>query len=362
MLLTERGDKPEKDRGGSKLPSFLLRAVIYSNHQLKIIDQRLLPVRVRYIRLHNASETARAIKSLAVRGAPNIGVAAAYGLAVEAFRLHDARLRFRLCRAAKMIGQARPTAVNLKWAVQRIRKVIKESGPDPNGLRANVQNEAQRIESEEIANSRAIARYGARLITKDAGILTICNTGALAAPGLGTALGVVFQSYLEGKRPHVYACETRPLLQGARLTASELVRAGIAATLIVDSAAATVMEKCNIVIVGADRIAANGDTANKVGTRMLAVLAREWHKPFYVVAPTTSFDIGCARGDDIVIEERSDKEVRSLKGIRVAPDAIPVFNPAFDITFARYITGFVTEHGLVVRPFLRNIRRLMHDS
>jgi methylthioribose-1-phosphate isomerase len=229
----------------------------------------------------------------------------------------------------------------------------------PFSLRQAVLAEAQRIESEEIARSLAIAKYGAKLLRKGATVLTICNTGALAAPGMGTALGVVIRAHLDGKKPQVYACETRPLLQGARLTTLELLRAKIPVTLIADSAGASVMDKCDVVLVGADRIAANGDAANKVGTKMLATLARAAGKPFYVVAPTSTFDSATPDGGKIVVEERDGEEVRGFAGCRAAPQGVPVFNPAFDVTPARLITGFITDRGILSPPYRRAIRQLL---
>jgi methylthioribose-1-phosphate isomerase len=341
------------------LPSFLFQSVRYRNSRLTVVDQRLLPGGVRRLRLRSAAETVRAIKALAVRGAPCLGVVAAYGLAVEARRLPDHRLRSGLARAAMRLASARPTAVNLEWAVDRVRRIIGQDGLSSAELRERVETEARAIEAEEIARSRAMAAYGERLVPRQARILTICNTGPLAAPGFGTALGVVLRSQVAGKEPHVYVCETRPLLQGARLTATELVRAGVAATLIVDSAAASVMPVCDLVLVGADRVAANGDTANKVGTLALAVLARYWKKPFYVVAPTSTFDTECVTGAGIAIEERGAEEVRGFRGCRSAGSGIRVFNPAFDVTPGRLISGFVTEKGICRSPFRRSIRKLL---
>jgi len=291
-----------------------------------------------------------------VRGAPQIGVAAAHGLAVEASRLPDSGLRPGLRRAAGVLARARPTAVNLSYAVARVSRLLDEPGLAAAELRRRVRDEARAIEAEEVANSAAIARHGVALVPRGATILTICNTGALAGPGMGSALGVVFQAHLDGKTPRVYACETRPLLQGARLTTLELARARIPVTLIVDSAAASVIEKCDVVLVGADRIARNGDTANKVGTRMLAVVAHAAGRPFYVVAPSSSFDPSCPDGSHIVVEERSGEEVRAFAGCRVAPAGVTVFNPAFDVTPARLITGFITERGIIRPPFRRSIR------
>jgi methylthioribose-1-phosphate isomerase len=342
-----------------RLPAFLLRAVSFERNRLRILDQTLLPHRFVYLYPKSAVEVAAIIKRLAVRGAPAIGVAAAYGLAVEAKRLPDTKLRRGLEAAAKTLIESRPTAVNLKWAAVRVMQSLSVRGPSPDETRRSVLAEAQRIESDEIARSLAMARFGATLLRENANVLTICNTGALAAPGMGTALGVVFQAHLDGKKPHVYACETRPLLQGSRLTTLELLRAKISVTLIADSAAASVIDRCEVVLAGADRIAANGDTANKVGTKMLATLARAARKPFYVVAPTSTFDSATPDGSKIVVEERDGEEVRGFAGCRAAPKGVPVFNPAFDVTPALLITGFITDRGILKPPYLRAIRRLL---
>ena len=342
-----------------QLPDFLFHAVEFRGSRLRILDQTALPHRFTYLHPTSAAEVAAIIKRLAVRGAPAIGVAAAYGLAVEAGRLPDRDLRRGLAAAAKVLVKARPTAVNLRWAVERILRSLPAQRSTPDAVRRAIEAEAKRIEAEEVERSLAMARFGAKLLPKGASILTICNTGALAAPGMGTALGIVFQAHLDGKRPSVYSCETRPLLQGARLTTLELLRAKIPVTLIADSAAASVIDKCDVVLVGADRIAANGDTANKVGTKMLATLARAARKPFYVVAPTSTFDAATPDGAGIVVEERDGEEVRSFAGCRAAPKGVPVFNPAFDVTPARLITGFITDRGIIRPPFRKTIRQLL---
>jgi len=342
-----------------RLPGFLLRSVVFTGSRLRILDQTALPHRLRYLHPTSAAEVAGIIKRLAVRGAPAIGAAAAYGLAVEAGRLPDRTLKAGLARAARTLIAARPTAVNLKWAVVRVIQSVAVRGLTPAVMRRAVTQEAERIEAEEIERSLAMARHGVKLLPKNASILTICNTGALAAPGMGTALGVVFQAHLDGKKPHVYACETRPLLQGGRLTTLELLRAKIPVTLIADSAAASVIDQCDLVLVGADRIAATGDTANKVGTKMLATLARAARKPFYVVAPSSTFDPATPNGGQIVVEERDGEEVRAFAGCRAAPKGVPVFNPAFDVTPARLITGFITDRGIIRPPFRKTIRRLL---
>jgi methylthioribose-1-phosphate isomerase len=343
----------------NRLPGFLFRAVAFTGSRLRILDQTALPHRFRYLHPTSASQVAGIIRRLAVRGAPSIGVAAAYGMAVEAKRLPDRALKDGLERAARTLIAARPTAVNLKWAIVRVMRSVAVSGLAPEAIREAVVTEAKRIEAEEVERSLAMARHGARLLPKNAEVLTICNTGALAAPGMGTALGVVFRAHMDGKRPHVYACETRPLLQGSRLTTLELQRAKIPVTLIADSAAASVIDRCDLVLVGADRVAANGDTANKVGTRMLATLAQAAHKPFYVVAPSSTFDPATRTGRQIVVEERDGEEVRAFAGCRAAPARTVVFNPAFDVTPARLITGFITDRGILTPPFRKTIQRLL---
>jgi methylthioribose-1-phosphate isomerase len=342
-----------------RLPSFLFRSVGWSRSGLRVLDQTLLPGRVRYLRPKSAVEVAAIIKRLAVRGAPAIGVAAAYGMAAEARRLPDRRLRAGLEQAARVLIAARPTAVNLKWAVERIARSVPAQRVTPDAIRRTVLAEAKAIELAEVENSLALSRHGARLVPRNATILTICNTGALAAPGMGTALGVVFEAYLTGKKPRVYSCETRPLLQGARLTTLELQKAGIPVTLIADSAAASVIGRCDFVIAGADRIAANGDTANKVGTRMLALLAEDAGKPFYIAAPSSTFDLSCPDGAHIPVEERGADEVRGFHGCNAAPARTAVFNPAFDVTPAKRVTGFITEQGVLRPPYRRAIARLL---
>lgn len=337
----------------------LPKPVLFRGREVLILDQTALPNQKRYISLKSAQEVAGAIKMLKVRGAPWIGVVAGYGLAIEAQRLKDKDLYSGLKRAGEMLVSARPTAVNLSWAVKRIMMKVGQKGLTSKNLRAMVKAEAEAIEKEEEKRSRAMAKYGAKLVPKDAKILTICNTGVLAGPGMGTALGVIYEAHLEGKKPFVYVCETRPLLQGARLTGWELMRAGVDFVLIVDSAAASVIDRCDLVLVGADRIACNGDTANKVGTRMLALLAKEAKKPFYVVAPSSTFDPKIKNGSEIVIEKRKPDEVWRCSGYRVK-GMVRAYNPAFDITPACAISGFVTEAGVVRPPFKKGIRELLH--
>jgi methylthioribose-1-phosphate isomerase len=339
-----------------------MQPVRWRRDRLLLLDQTQLPARVVYRHVRNARQAVEAIVRLRVRGAPAIGVAAAAALVVEARRLADRRLFERVERAGQLLRSARPTAVNLAWAVDRVLAAARSAAPDPARVRLAVRQAAQLIAREEIERTEATASAGARLLRPDSVVLTICNTGPLAGTGIGTALGVVLRAHAAGKRPRVFACETRPLLQGARLTTLELMRAGVVVTLIVDSAAASVVGSCDAVLVGADRVARNGDTANKVGTRMLAVLARHAGIPFYVVAPSSTFDHAAAAGRDIPVEQRGPEEVRSVAGRLVAPRDVPVFNPAFDVTPARLISGFVTEHGVLRPPFGRAIRRLLVRS
>jgi methylthioribose-1-phosphate isomerase len=315
-----------------------LTAVAWEGDAVVYLDQRLLPHEIRYERARTAEQIAGAIRSLAVRGAPCIGVFAAYGVALLARTLPDEP---SLRRAAQLVREARPTAVNLAWAVDRVL-----AAADP-------LQEAKRIHERQIAVDEAIGRYGLQLVPKNARILTHCNTGPLATAGGGTALGVILAAHRGGKKPRVLVGETRPLLQGARLTYLELASAGVDATLVVDAAAAAVMQRkrVDLVIVGADRIARNGDTANKIGTYGIAIAAAHHGIPFYVAAPRSTFDFSIARGEDIPIEERPAQEVTAFGGARVAPEAASVYNPAFDVTPAHLIAGFVTEYGILRAPF-----------
>ncbi|MFI5178858.1 MAG: S-methyl-5-thioribose-1-phosphate isomerase [Vicinamibacterales bacterium] len=306
---------------------------------LRILDQTLLPGETRYVETADYRDVADAIRRLAVRGAPLIGVAAAYALALAARRGDDVRT------AARELASTRPTAVNLRWALDRVLA----GGGDSTRAEA----EALRIHEEQIASDAASGELGAALIERSATVLTHCNAGSLATGGIGTALGVVKTAHWQGKRISVLVDETRPLLQGARLTAWELAREGIPHELIVDSAAAGLIARGRLqaVIVGADRIAANGDAANKVGTYGLALAAHAHGVPFYVVAPVSTIDLETARGGDIVIEERDAAEVTSFASARTAPDATPARNPAFDVTPSHLITAIVTERGVLRAPY-----------
>ncbi|TWT48384.1 S-methyl-5-thioribose-1-phosphate isomerase [Botrimarina hoheduenensis] len=322
---------------------------------LTLLDQTLLPGETRYINCETVEEVWQAIKRLAVRGAPAIGIAAAYGV-VLATRDQASRTA---CDAAieaacDHLATSRPTAVNLFWALERMRRVAHEFDPEqlPILLAKRLLAEAQAIHQADRAQCAAIGRFGAELLAplgKGAGILTHCNTGALATGGDGTALAAIFTLHAQGLAPRVFADETRPLLQGARLTAWELMQRGLDATLITDSMPAPLMRDgvVKAVIVGADRIAANGDAANKIGTYGLAVLARHHGVPFYIAAPSTTFDLSIASGAAIPIEQRAAEEVTEPMGVRFAPAGIKVDNPAFDVTPAELITALVTERGVI---------------
>jgi methylthioribose-1-phosphate isomerase len=298
---------------------------------------------------------------MAVRGAPAIGVAAAYGVALGALRIQAKtkdEFLIKLKHVTETLRHSRPTARNLFWAIERMETVARV-GRIVAQIKNAMVEEARRIHQQQIEADQALSRLGAALIHEGDTILTHCNTGALATAGYGTALGVIKQAYAEGKKIQVIATETRPLLQGARLTAFELKKAGISFTLITDSMAGSFMRrgKINTVIVGADRIARNGDTANKIGTYTLAVLAKEHRLPFYVAAPTSTIDLSIASGDEIVIEERSPQEVTAFQGVCWAPEDIQVANPAFDVTPHQYISAIITESCIIREPFGEGMER-----
>ena len=332
--------------------------------RLDLIDQRILPMQIKYISCANAASVAAAIRDMVVRGAPAIGCAAAFGVALEA-RSAAGRPRQefdqRMAEAIQTLARSRPTAVNLFWALSRMKKIlIGNSGQSNAEIAHALLVEAQSVLSEDIETNHAIGDAGAALVPPDACIMTHCNAGALATGGHGTALGIVRSARDQGKRPTVIATETRPFLQGARLTAWELVQEAIPVTLITDNMAGHMMRrgKVNLVIVGADRVAANGDVANKIGTYTLAVLAARHGIPFYVAAPLSTVDLGTATGEDIQIEERAADEVTGYAGTRWAPVGVSVANPAFDITSAELVTAIVTERGVLRGPDESKIRAL----
>jgi methylthioribose-1-phosphate isomerase len=327
-----------------------------------MIDQTRLPREAVYVTCRNYREVADAIRTMIIRGAPAIGVAAAMGIALGALESED--LDVDMPVICDTIAQTRPTAVNLFWAIERMKQLYASVRHLPiEQIREHLVAEAQKVRQEDIAINEAMGRYGAPLVPDGKTVLTHCNAGALATAGFGTALGVIRAAVQMGKNIDVFADETRPFLQGARLTAWELQRDGIPTTLITDNMAGHFLKTGRIgcVVVGADRIAANGDVANKVGTYGLAVLAKENGVPFYVAAPTSTLDLTLTSGDEIPIEERAAKEVTHVQGVNIAPDGIRVANPAFDVTPNRYVTAIITERGVAQAPFGESLRRLCRD-
>jgi len=333
--------------------------------RLELLDQRLLPARVEYVACATAHEVADAIRAMVIRGAPAIGCAAACGIALEAMRLKDApasAFYSRMDQAFEALAAARPTAVNLFWSLRRMRDALKAAGQtQPADIAAHLLEEAQRIVAADIAANRAMGAHGAALLADRARVFTHCNAGALATAGHGTALGVVRSAVAAGKRVSVIVDETRPFLQGARLTAWELQQDGIPVTLVTDGMSGHLMSRGEIdaVIVGADRVAANGDVANKIGTYMIAVLARRHGIPFYVAAPLSTLDPALDNGGAIPIEERGASEVRGHAGMEWAPAGINVRNPVFDITPAELVTALITEKGVVRAPDRGKIASLL---
>ncbi len=345
-----------------------MRTIQWDRGKARMIDQRKLPFELVLIETADYREVAEAIRNMALRGAPAIGAAAAFGMALAGQQSSASRaddLLTDLEVAAEALLATRPTAVNLAWAVDRmLRQARGAQSADVGKMRNLLTAEAQRIADEDVETNRRMGAYGAELIKDGDRILTHCNAGALATVDFGTALGVVRATHEHGKRIHVMVDETRPRLQGARLTAWELMQEGIPMTLIADNASGHFMRRgqVDIVLVGADRIAANGDVANKIGTYNLAVLARAHGIPFYVVAPTSTIDLELPTGDDIPIEERGAEEVTCVDGLRIAPEGVAVANPAFDITPHEYVTGIVTESGIVRAPFQESLKEAVTES
>ncbi len=335
---------------------------------VKMIDQRALPHQVVVQSYTDYRDVAEAIRTMVVRGAPAIGAAAAFGMALAALQSQAAD-RLSLLRdletAAEVIRKSRPTAVNLFWAIERMLRAATDEALDAiDDTREQWVREAQRLADEDVVINRRMAEHGATLIRDGDTILHHCNTGALAAVDWGTALGAIRMAHLQGKRIHVLVDETRPRLQGARLTAWELMRWGVPMTLIADNAAGHYLRtgKVNLVMVGSDRTAANGDVANKIGTYKLAVLAKENGVPFYPVVPTSTIDLQLRSGDEIPIEERDEREVTEIDGVRIAPAGVRVGNPAFDVTPHRYVTGIVTENGIAYPPFELSLRAMVERN
>jgi methylthioribose-1-phosphate isomerase len=336
-----------------------VKTIEWKNDRVVMLDQRLLPHKEIYRVYRDYQGVAEAIRSMVIRGAPAIGVAAAMGVALGASKAPVKTFDREFEKIIAALGKTRPTAVNLFWALQRMRNIY--SDHRRRGV-ANVQqalrDEAQKIYKDDIAANKQLGKFGAGLLRNAKRIMTHCNAGALATAGYGTALGVVRALKESGQQVEVFVNETRPFLQGARLTAWELKKEKIPATLITDNMAGYVMQKGKVdaVVVGCDRVAANGDVANKIGTYTLAVLARRHGIPFYVAGPTSSIDINCRSGDDIPIEQRDPKEVSHIFGKSLAPKGIHIFNPAFDVTAQELITAIITEKGVIHPPYQQNIR------
>jgi len=343
----------------------MIKTLEWTDAGVRFIDQTKLPTEETYVTCKDYGEVADAIRNMIVRGAPAIGVAAAMGVAIgiqrsKATTLPELEREFEV--VCNTIAETRPTAVNLFWAIRRMRDKLEELHSLPvEKIKAGLVAEAQRMHVEDIAANEAMGRHGAVLLPGSGGVLTHCNAGALATAGYGTALGVIRAAIDSGKKLNVFADETRPFLQGSRLTAWELMKDGIPTTLIADNMAGAMMRqgKIDAVIVGADRIAANGDVANKIGTYTVAVLAKEHGIPFYVAAPTSTVDLSTPDGSKIPIEQRASTEVTHLAGKQIAPDAVRVENPAFDVTPSKYVAAIITERGVARAPYEESLAALV---
>jgi methylthioribose-1-phosphate isomerase len=342
----------------------MIKTLEWTDEGVRFIDQRKLPTEETYLTCTTYEEVADAIRDMVVRGAPAIGVTAAMGIALgvrDAEGDHVSELRRHFDEICETIGETRPTAVNLFWAIRRMQDRFEACSEMPvEQIKQALILEAQRMYVEDIAANEAMGKHGAALMPSSGGVLTHCNAGALATCGYGTALGVIRAAVESGKKLQVFADETRPFLQGSRLTAWELVKDGIPTTVISDNMAGTIMKqgKIDAVVVGADRIAANGDVANKVGTYTVAVLAKEHGIPFYVAAPFSTVDLETPDGSKIPIEQRATREVTHIAGKAIAPEGVKVENPAFDVTPAKYVTAIITERGVVKAPYEENLRKL----
>ena len=345
----------------------MIHTLEWTDKGVRFLDQTKLPTEEIYVTATTYQQVADAIRTMIVRGAPAIGVAAAMGIALgvkdsKAETVGDLKKDFdQICAA---IGETRPTAVNLFWAIRRMAEKFEtlRVRPMPQIKQALIE-EAQRMHAEDIAANQAMGRHGATLMPASGGVLTHCNAGALATAGYGTALGVIRAAVEQGKKIHVYADETRPFLQGSRLTAWELMKDGIPTTVISDNMAGAMMSygKIGAIVVGADRIAANGDVANKIGTYTVAVLAKEHGIPFYVAAPISTVDLATADGSGIPIEKRNIKEVSHIAGKQMVPDGVEIENPAFDVTPAKYVAAIITERGIARAPYTESLRRLAEE-
>lgn len=348
----------------------MLPTIDWQGDLIVMVDQRKLPAQEVYVRCRTPQEVAKAIRTMVIRGAPAIGVAAAMGLALGVRRSRakgTTQLAVEFNRLCDLMAATRPTAVNLFWAVDRMKRAFAQgvrAGESTDEIAARLEREARRIHDEDVAACRAMGLHGAVLVPDGARVLTHCNAGALATAGYGSALGVVRAAVEQGKRVAVFADETRPFLQGARLTAWELVRDGIQTTVITESMAGPLMRsgEIDLVIVGADRIAANGDVANKIGTYTLAVLAKAHGLPFVVAAPLATIDLSTPDGASIPIEERDEREVSHFGSARVTPEGALIRNPAFDVTPHPYVTAIVTERGVVRPPYAESLRRVVEEA
>ena len=342
----------------------MLPTIDWQDGTVVMVDQRKLPAQEVYVRCKTANQVARAIKTMVIRGAPAIGVAAAMGLALGVHRSTakgTSQLATEFYKFCDVLAATRPTAVNLFWAIDRMKRTFSHaarSGQSPDELRITMLTEARQIHDEDVASCRAMGAHGLAVVPDDAHILTHCNAGALATGGYGTALGVIRAAVADGKRVAVFADETRPFLQGARLTAWELLRDGIDTTVITDSMAGPLMRdgRVDVVVVGADRIARNGDVANKIGTYTVAVLASQHDVPFYVAAPCSTVDLSTPDGSAIPIEERDAREVTHVGSTRMTPEGAGVWNPAFDITPNRLVAAIITDRGVCRPPYTESLR------
>ena len=342
-----------------------IRPLQWKNDRVFLLDQRILPEKELYLECRTYHDVAQAIKKMVVRGAPAVGVAAAMGIALGVQAIPEKNKKEFLTQFDKIcntIAATRPTAVNLFWAIKRMKKLVFQNlHSSLKVLSFLLKKEALKILKEDIESNKRMGKYGSKFIKNGATILTHCNAGALATGGYGTALGVIRAAKAQGKEVQVIADETRPFLQGARLTAWELKKDRIPVTVITDSMAAFMMQQKRIdaIIVGADRIAANGDVANKIGTYALAILAKEHNIPFYVAAPFSTLDLNIKTGREIPIEERSQEEVSHMWGKRVVPQGVAIWNPAFDVTPNRFIAAIITDYGVVKKPFQKNLKKLI---
>jgi len=342
----------------------MIQTLEWTDQGVRFIDQTKLPTEETYVICKSYEQVADAIRTMVVRGAPAIGVAAAMGIALgaqnsKAETVGD--LKRDLDQICDVIRKTRPTAVNLFWAIHRMQEKFERIRIRPIAqIKRELVEESKRMHAEDIAANQAMGRYGATLMPSEGGVLTHCNAGALATAGYGTALGVIRAAVEQGKKIHVYADETRPFLQGSRLTAWELMKDGIPTTVISDNMAGAMMKqgKIGAIVVGADRIAANGDVANKIGTYTVAVLAKENGIPFYVAAPIATVDLACPDGDHIPIEQRNAREISHIAGKQMTPDGVSIENPAFDVTPAKYVTAIITERGIARDPYLESLPKL----